>query len=162
LRLTPKQKIAAGATAGLKLSRLIEVPPYHYGAVFERSASKNTLARCRTLPVWADTAPTRSAEHAAIASLRFQLRPASFAHIDVLAGVGSRKHGSMAPSKDAAQKVESRLVPRGWSKSRGLNVPEYLLCGAYTLLALGVVCCLAFIASNFEDEDPAPKADRDP
>jgi ubiquinone/menaquinone biosynthesis C-methylase UbiE len=39
LRLTPKQTIEAVAPAGLKLSRLVEAPPYHYGTVFERSAS---------------------------------------------------------------------------------------------------------------------------
>jgi len=38
LRLTPEQTIAAIEPGGLKLARLIEVPPYHYGAVFERLA----------------------------------------------------------------------------------------------------------------------------
>lgn len=37
LRVSPKQTIEAVEPAGLKLSRLVEVPPYHYGAVFERS-----------------------------------------------------------------------------------------------------------------------------
>jgi hypothetical protein len=35
LRLSPEQTIEAG----LKFLRLVEVPPYHYGAVFERSVS---------------------------------------------------------------------------------------------------------------------------
>ena len=39
LRLSPTQTIEAVAPAGLRLFRLVEVPPYHYGAVFERSAS---------------------------------------------------------------------------------------------------------------------------
>jgi ubiquinone/menaquinone biosynthesis C-methylase UbiE len=38
LRLTPEQTIAAIEPGGLKLARLIEVPPYHYAAVFERTA----------------------------------------------------------------------------------------------------------------------------
>ena len=36
LRLSPRQTIEAVESGGLKLARLVEVPPYHYGAVFER------------------------------------------------------------------------------------------------------------------------------
>jgi SAM-dependent methyltransferase len=36
LRLSPQQTIAAVEAGGLKLACLIEVPPYHYGAIFER------------------------------------------------------------------------------------------------------------------------------
>ena len=36
LRMSPDQTIAAIEPAGLKLSRLVELLPYHYGAVFER------------------------------------------------------------------------------------------------------------------------------
>ena len=39
LRLSPEQTIEAIEPAGLKLAQLVEVPPYHYGAVFERSRS---------------------------------------------------------------------------------------------------------------------------
>jgi SAM-dependent methyltransferase len=35
LRLTPEQTIAAVEAGGLKLAHLLEIPPYHYGAVFE-------------------------------------------------------------------------------------------------------------------------------
>jgi len=38
LRMSPDQTIAAVEPAGLKLSRIVEVLPYHYGAVFERPA----------------------------------------------------------------------------------------------------------------------------
>lgn len=37
LRLSPEQTIKAIEAGGLKLVQLAEVPPYHYGAVFERS-----------------------------------------------------------------------------------------------------------------------------
>jgi ubiquinone/menaquinone biosynthesis C-methylase UbiE len=37
LRMTPEQTIAAVEPAGLKLSRLVEVPPYHYAAIFQRA-----------------------------------------------------------------------------------------------------------------------------
>ncbi len=37
LRLSPEQTIEAVESSGLKLARLIDVPPYHYGAVFERA-----------------------------------------------------------------------------------------------------------------------------
>ena len=37
LRLSPDETITAVESGGLKLVRLVEVPPYHYGAVFERS-----------------------------------------------------------------------------------------------------------------------------
>ena len=37
LRLSPEQTIAAVEPGGLKLAHLVEVPPYHYGVVFERS-----------------------------------------------------------------------------------------------------------------------------
>lgn len=36
LRLSPQQTIAAVEPSGLKLVRVAEVPPYHYGAVFVR------------------------------------------------------------------------------------------------------------------------------
>jgi SAM-dependent methyltransferase len=36
LRLSPGQTIVAVEAAGLKLDRLVELPPYHYGVVFER------------------------------------------------------------------------------------------------------------------------------
>ena len=39
LRMSPDQTIAAVDPAGLKLLEIVEVPPYHYGAVFERSES---------------------------------------------------------------------------------------------------------------------------
>jgi SAM-dependent methyltransferase len=37
LRLSPAKTVAAVETGGLKLAQLVEVPPYHYGVVFERS-----------------------------------------------------------------------------------------------------------------------------
>jgi hypothetical protein len=59
---------------------------------------------------------------------------------------------------DAAQeKDEARQVPRAGHRSRD-HVPEYVLYGAYTALAVSVVCCLAFIARSFEDaDDSEPK-----
>jgi ubiquinone/menaquinone biosynthesis C-methylase UbiE len=39
LRMSPDQTVAAIEPAGLKLSRIVEIPPYHYGAVFERPTS---------------------------------------------------------------------------------------------------------------------------
>jgi protein-L-isoaspartate O-methyltransferase len=36
LRLSPNETIASVETAGLKLVRVVEVPPYHYAAIFER------------------------------------------------------------------------------------------------------------------------------
>lgn len=36
LRLSPEQTIAAVEPSGLKLARLIELPPFHYGAVFSQ------------------------------------------------------------------------------------------------------------------------------
>ena len=38
LRLSPEQTISAVEAGGLKLAKLVEVPPYHYGAVFTRPA----------------------------------------------------------------------------------------------------------------------------
>jgi len=38
LRLSPKQTIEVVESSGLKLAHLIEVPPYHYGAVFKHPA----------------------------------------------------------------------------------------------------------------------------
>ena len=37
LRMLPEQTIEVVEAGGLKLTRLIEVPPYHYAAVFERA-----------------------------------------------------------------------------------------------------------------------------
>ena len=39
LRMSPDQTTQAVEAGGLKLVRVVEVPPYHYGAVFERSGS---------------------------------------------------------------------------------------------------------------------------
>jgi SAM-dependent methyltransferase len=35
LRLTPQATVAAVTEAGFKLAQIVDVPPYHYGAVFE-------------------------------------------------------------------------------------------------------------------------------
>jgi ubiquinone/menaquinone biosynthesis C-methylase UbiE len=40
LRLSPEQTIEAVTKSGLRLAYLVEVPPYHYGTVFERPASE--------------------------------------------------------------------------------------------------------------------------
>ncbi len=37
LRLSPAKTVEAVETGGLKLAQLVELPPYHYGVVFERS-----------------------------------------------------------------------------------------------------------------------------
>jgi ubiquinone/menaquinone biosynthesis C-methylase UbiE len=36
LRITPEATVAPVVEAGFKLGRIVEIPPYHYGAVFER------------------------------------------------------------------------------------------------------------------------------
>jgi hypothetical protein len=36
LRISPEQTIKAVEPGGLKFAQLVEVPPYHYGAIFER------------------------------------------------------------------------------------------------------------------------------
>ena len=38
LRLSPEHTVMAVHAGGLKLTQLVEIPPYHYGAVFERQA----------------------------------------------------------------------------------------------------------------------------
>ena len=38
LRVSPEQTIAAVEGAGMRLAKLVEVPPYHYGAVFQNTA----------------------------------------------------------------------------------------------------------------------------
>jgi hypothetical protein len=41
-------------------------------------------------------------------------------------------------------------------------VPDYLLYGAYALLAVGVIACLAYIANSFEGDDAnLRRVDRD-
>ena len=37
LRLTPEKTIGAVKMDGLQCLTLVEIPPYHYGAIFERS-----------------------------------------------------------------------------------------------------------------------------
>ena len=37
--MSPDQTIEDVEAGGLKLARLVEVPPYHYGAVFDRPAA---------------------------------------------------------------------------------------------------------------------------
>jgi ubiquinone/menaquinone biosynthesis C-methylase UbiE len=39
LRLSPQQTVEAVEAGGLMLDRIVELPPYHYGAVFNRSVS---------------------------------------------------------------------------------------------------------------------------
>lgn len=38
LRLSPPQTIAAGEAAGLMLRRIVDLPPYHYAALFQRTS----------------------------------------------------------------------------------------------------------------------------
>jgi hypothetical protein len=38
LRMSPDETVKAVAPAGLKPLQIVEVPPYHYAAVFERVA----------------------------------------------------------------------------------------------------------------------------
>ena len=38
LRLTPEKTVDAVKMCGMKFLTLVEIPPYHYGAIFERSA----------------------------------------------------------------------------------------------------------------------------
>jgi hypothetical protein len=38
LRITPEETIAVVQSSGLAFQRQIEVPPYHYAAVFERTS----------------------------------------------------------------------------------------------------------------------------
>ena len=40
LRISPEQTIAAIEGAELKRSRIVELPPYHYGAVFEQRSTE--------------------------------------------------------------------------------------------------------------------------
>jgi SAM-dependent methyltransferase len=40
LRLSPQQTIDAVESSGLKLAQLVELPPYHYGAVFEQPPAR--------------------------------------------------------------------------------------------------------------------------
>jgi ubiquinone/menaquinone biosynthesis C-methylase UbiE len=37
LRINPEATVAAVEPAGLRLDRIVELPPYHYGAVFEKT-----------------------------------------------------------------------------------------------------------------------------
>jgi ubiquinone/menaquinone biosynthesis C-methylase UbiE len=39
LRMSPKQTMQSVATGKLKFAELVELPPYHYGVVFERAPS---------------------------------------------------------------------------------------------------------------------------
>ncbi len=42
LRLSPEQTIESVEPSGLKLAHLIEIPPYHYGAVFEKPPARES------------------------------------------------------------------------------------------------------------------------
>lgn len=44
LRLSPNQTVEAVEAGGLKLDRIVELPPYHYGAVFARQAAASLSA----------------------------------------------------------------------------------------------------------------------
>jgi hypothetical protein len=54
-----------------------------------------------------------------------------------------------------------RVTPRATTSPAGhwwgTHVPDYLLLFAYGLFAVAVIACLAFVARNFEDEDPQPR-----
>ena len=39
MRMSPEKTIKSVEAGGLKLTQLVEVPPYHYGVVFERAPS---------------------------------------------------------------------------------------------------------------------------
>jgi hypothetical protein len=54
-----------------------------------------------------------------------------------------------------------RVTPRATTSPAGhlwgTHVPDYLLFVVYALFAVAVIACLAFVARNFEDEDPQPR-----
>jgi SAM-dependent methyltransferase len=43
VRLSPEQTLLSVAPAGFELAKLVEFPPYHYGAIFSRSVIRRTL-----------------------------------------------------------------------------------------------------------------------
>jgi len=47
LRLSPEETIESVTPAGLKLAQLVEAPPYHYGAIFERPPGDRRAADSR-------------------------------------------------------------------------------------------------------------------
>jgi hypothetical protein len=36
LRISPETTVAAVVPGGFRLDRIVELPPYHYGAIFEK------------------------------------------------------------------------------------------------------------------------------
>ncbi len=44
LRMSPEQVSAAVRAAGFALERVVELPPYHYGAVFRKATTREPLA----------------------------------------------------------------------------------------------------------------------
>ena len=44
LRLSPEQTVKIVKAGGLELSEIVEIPPYHYGAVFEKPVAKASAA----------------------------------------------------------------------------------------------------------------------
>ena len=45
LRLSPEQTVKAVEAGGLKSKKIVDVPPYHYGAVFEKPIAKASLPK---------------------------------------------------------------------------------------------------------------------
>ena len=52
LRMTPEATRAAVEPAGFRTARVVELPPYHYGAIFEKSLNRLHAADGRTACRW--------------------------------------------------------------------------------------------------------------
>jgi hypothetical protein len=48
LRITPEQTISAVEPAGPKFSQLVELPPYHYAAIFQRAPFQGASFAAKT------------------------------------------------------------------------------------------------------------------
>src|SRR4029078_7171015 len=47
LRLSPQQTVKAVEAGGLKSTAIVDIPPYHYGAIFEKPSVGKTCRSCR-------------------------------------------------------------------------------------------------------------------
>ena len=68
--------------------------------------------------------------------------------------VAPRKIGNHGSPRKRVKRVTPRATTSPAGHLWGMHVPDYLLFVAYGLFAVGVIACLAFVARNFEDEDP--------
>jgi hypothetical protein len=114
----------------------------------------NATSRCHTRAILNSVGIRTIGSSPPVGSKRTEILHGSRATAVVVA---PRKIGNHGSPRKRVKRVTPRATTSPAGHLWGMHVPDYLLFVAYGLFAVAVIACLAFVARNFEDEDPQPR-----